>query len=79
MEVKPEQVQKIASELQAEANKLRPGAKSVEWKGFLAVLLCNLVNPIIVRYLGVGIPEDVMLSLIGLTGALIAARTYVKR
>lgn len=63
----------------APAPKLIPGSSTSEFKLLVGMGLTALVNPFLMRYLGVEISADKFMALASLAGAYLASRTFLKK
>ena len=56
----------------------KPGSSTSEFKAAFAAILLPIVNGILERYLGIKVNEDMLMLAIGIVGAYIGSRTWVK-
>lgn len=56
-----------------------PGSKSSEFKVVIGLAIGAFVNPFLQRIFGVSVPEDVLISIVGLAAGYLGSRTFLKR
>ena len=69
----------MAKDINISAGQLAEGKRSSEFKVVVGVMLAGVVNPFLERIVGVKIPEDVFIAMVGLAGGYLGSRTYLKK
>ena len=75
---KKEAAEALASIKAADVQKLAAGKGTSEFKVVVGMAIAAFVNPIMHGLLGVSVPNDVFISLVGLAAGYLGSRTYVK-